>query len=87
VTCGRTSGLKRFLSMPRYLGASRKRMKRGKNSGCDPCTEDIERSYTDCGSDRLETSCHPMSIMVREGKKVSQGFDTSCGRYSDRELP
>jgi hypothetical protein len=45
VTCGRTSWLKRFLSMPRYLGASRSRMKRGKNSGCDPCTGDIERPY------------------------------------------
>jgi hypothetical protein len=32
VTCGRTSWLKRFLSMPRYLGASRSLMKRGKNS-------------------------------------------------------
>ena len=43
VTCGRTSWLKRFLSMPRYLGESRSRMMRGKNSGGDPCTEDIER--------------------------------------------
>ena len=29
VTCGRTSRLKRFLSMPRYDGASRRRMNRG----------------------------------------------------------
>jgi hypothetical protein len=29
VTCGRTSRLNRFLSMPRYDGASRSRMKRG----------------------------------------------------------
>jgi hypothetical protein len=29
VTCGRTSRLNRFLSMPRYDGASRRRMKRG----------------------------------------------------------
>ena len=29
MTLGRTSRLKRFLSMPRYAGASRNRMKRG----------------------------------------------------------
>ena len=29
VTCGRTSRLNRFLSMPRYDGASRSRIRRG----------------------------------------------------------
>ena len=33
-TLGRTSRLKRFLSMPRYVGASRKRMKLGGGAVC-----------------------------------------------------
>jgi len=38
---GRTSRLKRFLSIPRYDGASRKRIKRGKNA--DTSVERIVR--------------------------------------------
>jgi hypothetical protein len=36
-----------------------------------------------CGSDRLGMSYHSMPIMKREGKKVSQGFGTIYGRYSN----
>jgi hypothetical protein len=78
VTCGRTSLLKRFLSMPRYLGASRSRMKRGRNSACEGCREGINDPAEVCGSGRLGMSCHSIPILLNAGTKVSP---TNRGKF------
>lgn len=87
--CGRTSLLKRFLSMPRYFGASRSRMKRGRNSVCEGCREGINDPAEVCGSGRLGTSCHSIPIMGSARKNVSptnRGKFRRNSRGADRDM-
>src|SRR5271169_2926400 len=74
---GRTSRLKRFLSMPRYDGASRSRMKRGKNA--DDSAIELVRP----GSARVEGACSIindlMNLWFRSFRDKSSR-DVNCPR-------
>jgi len=70
---GRTSRLKRFLSIPRYDGASRKRIKRGKNGDTS-----VERLVRPEGA-RTEKACKIIDDLIEPVVPVVQGQVVTYG--------
>jgi hypothetical protein len=72
---GRTSRLKRFLSIPRYDGASRKRINRGKNG--DTSAERLVRP----GRAGTEKACTIIDDLIEPVVPVVQGQVVTYGDY------
>jgi hypothetical protein len=76
---GRTSRLKRFLSMPKYEGASRSLMNRGKNG------DDLARRLVRSGSGTAEETCASIYDLIERVVPVVQGrivTDGNCAFFT-----
>src|SRR5688500_16097619 len=78
-TLGRTSRLKRFLSMPRYRGASRRRRKRGANAGSEVSVA-LKESLATAGAP-LCGNCNVRSVVAK--RKGIRGRENSRTRAED----